>query len=118
MAEELTDSDNARPVYLRIADALRRRYTPGEQLPSTPKLAEEWGVARETVRAAIDVLRSEELVTSSPGRGVFYTSDRAPADPTDDIGEIVARLDQVLNRLGDIESRLSALERESHRTPD
>nr|WP_198428386.1 winged helix-turn-helix domain-containing protein [Nocardia bovistercoris] len=114
----MTDADNARPVYLRIADALRQRYTPGGQLPSTPKLAEEWGVARETIRAAIDVLRTDELVTSSPGRGVFYAADRAPADPANDIGQVVARLDEVLNRLDSIENRLSLLESEPRKASD
>ena len=64
MAGELKDPDDLRPVYLRIADELRNAYAPGGQLPSAPKLAEQWGVARETARAAIDVLRTEGLVVS------------------------------------------------------
>ncbi|WP_433680643.1 winged helix-turn-helix domain-containing protein [Nocardia sp. CA-119907] len=109
MSKQLMDPDDLRPVYVRIADELRSAYTPGGQLPSVPKLVEEWGVAKETIRAAIDVLRSEGLVVSWQGRGTFYRvpseSDEAPAD------DIVERLDAIMNRLDDFETRLSALER-------
>ncbi|MEV0363973.1 winged helix-turn-helix domain-containing protein [Nocardia fusca] len=115
MADDLSDS--ARPIYLRVADALRQRFEPGGKLPSTPALAEEWGVARETIRSAIDVLKAEGLVTSSPGRGVYYRAD-AP-DPNAAAGtDVTALLDQVLARLEDVEARLSALEGDRPAVPD
>ncbi|MGW4739146.1 winged helix-turn-helix domain-containing protein [Nocardia xishanensis] len=109
MPKQLMDPDDLRPVYQRIADELRAAYTPGGQLPSAPKLAEEWGVAKETIRAALDVLRAEGLIVSWQGRGTFY---RVPADPEQPAADdIVERLDAIMTRLDNFESRLSALER-------
>ncbi|MFF0613501.1 GntR family transcriptional regulator [Nocardia tengchongensis] len=111
MPNELMDPDDLRPVYQRIADELRNGYVAGGQLPSAPKLAEQWGVAKETVRAAIDVLRSEGLVVSWQGRGTYYRvrpdTDEAPASEAD----VLERLDRIMNRLDDFEGRLAALER-------
>ncbi|WP_342214005.1 MULTISPECIES: winged helix-turn-helix domain-containing protein [Nocardia] len=108
MAEKPSNPDSARPVYLRIADELRRRYEPGAKLPSTPELADEWNVARATIRAAIDVLRSEDLVSSWPGRGVYYRA--APERPADSDDSVTRQLDEVMQRLTEVESRLAALE--------
>lgn len=108
MAHRRTDPDS-RPVYLRIADELRRAHEPGEQLPSVPKLSEQWGVAKETIRSAIDVLRSEGLVVSWQGRGTFYQA--RPAHDPEISGELMQRLDEILNRLDDFEKRLTVLER-------
>ncbi|HET9646762.1 MAG TPA: GntR family transcriptional regulator [Microlunatus sp.] len=41
------------------------------KLPSGPELATQLGVARTTVQQAIRLLRSEGLVVSRQGRGVF-----------------------------------------------
>jgi GntR family transcriptional regulator len=67
---------SARPLHLRIADALREQirdgtYPPGAKLPAEAKLREQWNVAAGTVRAALAQLRDEGLVVSSQGRGVF-----------------------------------------------
>jgi len=64
------------PVFRQIADALRveireNRVLPGEKLPSETELMSLYGVARMTVRGAIDVLRGEGLVVAEHGRGVF-----------------------------------------------
>jgi GntR family transcriptional regulator len=64
------------PFYAQVAAALREdihagRYQPGDQLPSERELRERFGVSSNTVRAAIVVLKSEGLVTSHQGRGVF-----------------------------------------------
>lgn len=102
--------DDLRPVYQRIADELRSAYTPGGQLPSAPKIAEQWGVAKETVRAAVDVLRSEGLVVSWQGRGTFYRARPEADEAPDTETEILNRLDQIMNRLDEFDNRLSALE--------
>lgn len=110
MAGELKDPDDLRPVYLRMADQLRDAYTPGGQLPSAPKLAEEWGVARETARSAIDVLRHEGLVVAWQGRGTFYRVRPEEASEVADEDAVLTRLDQIMSRLDEFEGRLSALE--------
>ncbi|MBG6092521.1 GntR family transcriptional regulator [Actinomadura viridis] len=45
--------------------------TPGTQLPSTPRLVEEFGVSNTTVQKAMTVLKSEGYLTSRQGKGVF-----------------------------------------------
>ncbi|MFI7192697.1 winged helix-turn-helix domain-containing protein [Nocardia nova] len=116
MADELIDPNDIRPTYLRIADMLRARYTPGGQLPSAPKLAAELGVAKETVRAAVDVLRQAGLVTSWQGKGTFYRvspDTKATAEDADDV--VLRRLDEIMTRLDDFETRLGALEKPTGR---
>lgn len=64
------------PPYRQIAGMLRGaissgRLPPGERLPSETELIEHFGVARMTVRQAVQELRSEGLVVAEQGRGVF-----------------------------------------------
>lgn len=64
------------PPYRQIARMLREaissgRLPPGERLPSETELIEHFGVARMTVRQAVQELRSEGLVIAERGRGVF-----------------------------------------------
>jgi hypothetical protein len=59
---------------------------PGDQLPSEAQLIAHFGVARMTVRQAIQELRSEGLVVSEHGRGVFVRPmppirERWPQEP-------------------------------------
>ncbi|MFG2443729.1 winged helix-turn-helix domain-containing protein [Nocardia fluminea] len=111
MAKLLIDPADPRPTYVRIAEQLRTAYEPGVQLPSTPKLAEEWGVAKETIRAAIDVLRQEGLVVSWQGRGTYYKAPSEDAPDADSNAEVLRSLDAIMNRLDEFEDRLSSLER-------
>ncbi|MFI2661259.1 GntR family transcriptional regulator [Micromonospora carbonacea] len=64
------------PVYVQLADLLRRRIesgelTPGSALPSEARLTQEHGVGREAVRMAIALLRSEGLVVTVRGHGSY-----------------------------------------------
>jgi DNA-binding GntR family transcriptional regulator len=43
----------------------------GEKLPAGSKLAETYGVARQTVQNALDIPRDEKLIVSRQGSGVF-----------------------------------------------
>jgi GntR family transcriptional regulator len=67
---------DAAPRYLQIADLMRQRiargpWALGDRLPSLEALAEEFGVARLTVRQAMDLLTREGLVSPQQGRGTF-----------------------------------------------
>ena len=67
----------------RVADALRSMLFAGELAPGEPLrevgLAAGFGVARSTVREALQVLAGEGLVTRYPNRGVVVT-ELAPRD--------------------------------------
>jgi GntR family transcriptional regulator len=70
--------DSPIPRYLQLADVLRQRIARGvwlhdHKLPSLEALTEEFGVARVTVRQAIDMLAREGLVSPQQGRGTFVT---------------------------------------------
>ena len=70
------DFSSAAPRYLQIADLIRQRiargqWPLGDKLPSLETLVEEFGVARLTVRQAMDLLAREGLVSPQQGRGTF-----------------------------------------------
>ena len=74
----LSFSDHA-PRYLQIADLMRQRiargqWPLGDKLPSLEALVVEFGVARVTVRQAMDLLAREGLVSPQQGRGTFVTA--------------------------------------------
>ena len=70
-------TDDAR----RVADVLRRVVTdgaPGRLLPPEAQLATEYGVSRNAVRAALDLLRAEGLVERIQGTGTRVTRAALP----------------------------------------
>lgn len=74
---------SGRPAYLQVADDLRAgilkgRFPPGSQLPSYGALMKRYGVSITVVRSAVRELRTESLVRTHQGKGVFV-SDQLPA---------------------------------------
>jgi len=74
----MSDADSRIPRYLQVASVLRRRirdgrWSVGEQIATLEVLEREFGVARVTVRQAIDLLQGEGLLQSFQGRGTFVT---------------------------------------------
>ncbi len=64
------------PAYRQIAEIMRAsiqagQFAEGDRLPSETQLMERFGVARMTVRAALQVLQHEGLAVAEHGRGVF-----------------------------------------------
>lgn len=49
----------------------QKRLLPGAKLPSEKQLCEQFSVSRSVVREAVSQLKSEGLVSSQQGRGVF-----------------------------------------------
>jgi GntR family transcriptional regulator len=73
------DRSDDRPPYRQIAALLREQIklgglAPGEKLPSEAELIAHFGVARMTVRQAVQELRGEGLVVAEHGKGVFVRS--------------------------------------------
>ncbi|PXY14743.1 GntR family transcriptional regulator [Corynebacterium striatum] len=69
----MTETTRRRPAYLTIADSLRSRIEskvlkPGERFPTERELVQEFGVARMTVRHALDILQIEGLIDRKRGR--------------------------------------------------
>jgi GntR family transcriptional regulator len=82
----MIDRESGRPLYQQLADILRSKindgsYPPGKLIPSETFLQQEYDLARDTVRAALDILREEELVVTYPGRGT------AVVEKTDNPGQ-------------------------------
>ena len=62
-------------VYLAVRTlVLSGRLAPGARLPSSRALAADFGVARNTVLAALERLGAEELVTSARGSGCYVAA--------------------------------------------
>ncbi|MHA6762053.1 GntR family transcriptional regulator [Streptacidiphilus sp. PAMC 29251] len=82
-------TQDQRPEYLRIAAELREAitsgtYAPGDQLPTLPSLAQQYGVSDTTARNAVAVLRNDGLVESRTRAGTRVRErpaiHRMPAD--------------------------------------
>lgn len=64
------------PRYRQIAGILRERIESGElepdrPIPSEASIQQEFGVARETARKAVKLLRDEGWVVTVPGLGTY-----------------------------------------------
>ena len=75
----------ARPLYLQLRDTMAERiasgeWKPGRAVPSEVDLAREFGVSQGTVRKALELLKSEGLVTRQQTRGTFMHSPQGLAD--------------------------------------
>lgn len=79
------DRRDAQPLYEQLADDLRRRIETGEipprtAIPSKRVLTEDYGISGKTIDAATAILKEEDLIRLSPGRGLFVVpeEDRRP----------------------------------------
>ncbi|GAA2124450.1 GntR family transcriptional regulator [Glycomyces algeriensis] len=75
-------AESTEPPYVRIAAELSRRIAdrelaPGDKVPSTRQVAQEFGVALATATKALDVLRAEGLVITRPRSGTVVAPRRA-----------------------------------------
>ncbi|MGW5475420.1 GntR family transcriptional regulator [Streptomyces sp. NPDC004008] len=70
------DREGPVPPYRQIADDLRRQITDGKipvgrRIPSIVELEATYGVARDTLRKAVQVLKDEGLVETVTDMGIF-----------------------------------------------
>lgn len=84
--------------YEHVAEDLRRqilegRFQPGDRLPVEPELCEQYDVSRSTVREALRVLSSQDLIATR--RGLHGGTFVIPPEPS----HLSARLRTSLSRL-------------------
>ena len=89
------------PIYLQIADGIRRAvaaglYRPGEALPSLRALAIDTQVNPNTVQRAYDELEREGLIYSRRGRGLFVAPEGAASAQTRSEEAVRRALDEAL----------------------
>jgi DNA-binding LacI/PurR family transcriptional regulator len=75
----MLDPTSPRPLYLQLADHLRRQIDTGAwqantRLPPEVELAVQFTVSRGTVRQAMDLLVHQGLLQRTPGKGTFVTA--------------------------------------------
>jgi GntR family transcriptional regulator len=76
MAARKIDLRSTVPAYRQLADILTAQIASGElqsdsPVPSETTLVQQYGLARGTVRRAIEVLRDAGLVVTVQGRGTY-----------------------------------------------
>jgi GntR family transcriptional regulator len=64
------------PLYQQLANIVEAMidngdYGPGQVLPGVGTMAQEYGLAKGTVRAAMQVLRERGLIVTMPARGSY-----------------------------------------------
>ncbi|MEQ7125344.1 winged helix-turn-helix domain-containing protein [Actinopolymorpha sp. B11F2] len=104
--------------YLQVAASIRDAITSGripvgDQLSSVRELAKEHGVAVGTIQQALRVLRAEGLVVGWQGRGTFVRSRKPATTDASDAKTITRRLDEILDRIEQLEGRVAAVEQKS-----
>ena len=106
------------PLYVQLADLFRQRiakgvWREGEMLPSLEKLVAEFGVARVTVRQAIERLTRDGLVSPQRGRGTFVTG----APRTDRWLKVETTLENLAELYRDTQPTVLAIDEASTRMP-
>ncbi|MCR0982392.1 GntR family transcriptional regulator [Roseomonas populi] len=89
----------SRRVYLVLRDRIAGGALPaGARLPGEPDLAAEHGVARVTVRRALDQLAQDGLVERRPGVGTFVLGGTALPPATADFADVFTHLKEMGRR--------------------
>jgi GntR family transcriptional regulator len=100
-------ADSPIPRYAQLSDVMRQRiargtWQRGHRLPPLPDLMAEFGVARVTVRQAVDLLAREGLLSPQQGRGTFVTG----APSRERIITVVTTLDELARLYEDTQPRI------------
>ncbi|MFD3652303.1 TetR/AcrR family transcriptional regulator C-terminal domain-containing protein [Streptomyces sp. NPDC058620] len=96
------------PPYLRIAADIRRRITsgelsPGDPVPSTRRITQDWGVAMATASKALAALAQEGLVRAVPGVGTVVAEARREGRTAPGQGLTAERIIRTAIELADAE---------------
>ncbi|MBC6461463.1 GntR family transcriptional regulator [Actinomadura sp. HBU206391] len=104
------DPDARQAAWQQIANQIRTAIVtgeikPGEMLPSQPRLASHYGVARETTKAALAWLRNEGLIQTRQGKGTFVRGSTLPGEY-----QLRTELMVLYERVGRLSGELAAVE--------
>ncbi|MCY7397059.1 MAG: GntR family transcriptional regulator [Nocardioides sp.] len=92
--DEVLVSDGRALKHVQVREYVRSLVTgnaPGSSAPSERELVHRFGVARMTVRQAMDALVVEGLLERIPGRGTFVARPRRMPSPISGFNEEMAR---------------------------
>lgn len=112
----MTDADQERGDRRRVASQLRAdiedgKYPPGTKLPSYRQLEDSYGIARNTVAAALRVLQAEGLVDIRPNSGAYVRDPNAPRtrDIRTELLDLQEQLHRTRRELADAQKRVTGL---------
>jgi len=93
---QVVDKSRPEPVYQQVADWMTYRITVGDwqenlRLPAEPDLAKALGVSRSSLRKALGLLSSRQLLLQVHGKGTFVRR-----------GAVEARMEQRLRSVSEI----------------
>src|SRR5512133_3632112 len=86
MEERMNRPAQTEPPYVQIATEIRRRITagelrPGDRVPSTRQIAQEWSVAIATATRALTSLSQQGVVRAEPRVGPVVAMPEPPPAP-------------------------------------
>lgn len=69
-----------KPIYLQIVDVISQKivskeWKEGVKIPTVKELAKELEVNHNTLMRSLELLQSEDILTSKRGIGIFLTKD-------------------------------------------
>jgi len=104
------------PLYLQVASVMRQRieserWKQGEKISTIEELETEFGVARVTIRQAIEILREEGLLDARQGRGTFVSGrpkDKHWFNLANDLESVVSSIKNNVIRIVHIEENAEA----------
>jgi GntR family transcriptional regulator len=111
---EVDLSRSAVARYIQLASLFRRRIAAGQwplgqRIPTVDELAAQCGVARATIRQALDILENERLIERFRAKGTFVVRRPQPQIwcevATDWSGLLMSREDAVIELHGDERGR-------------
>jgi len=99
-------------IAVEIAEKIvRKEYRPGEKLYGRSTLAGQYNVSPETIRRAVALLQSVNVVVVEPGRGIIVGSREAAAEFLKEF-EARRHLEEMRNRINALVEERNRINRE------
>lgn len=78
-SKERLEQENVVPLYVQLKEIIKKdvesgKFKPGQKIPTEFELCEMYSISRNTVRAAINELIEEGLLSRKQGKGTFISS--------------------------------------------